>query len=441
MPTNKPSKDEIKYLNKEDKTKLMLEIENQYNEKIEDLLFRLYWEKKRGTPQIGIALEVNSDTILTWMKKFRIPRRSHIECQRIKKITDIENKFEEKIGRLLTRLYWDEGKSTTDIANMIGNIDSGTIRNIMIRREIPIRDRTEGIKKAYQEEELREKIRQIMIKEWEDNEKRRQQQSKIMREKWQDPQYRTQCLKKHQESVQSKEYKQKMSRITTQLWQDDEYREKVLQGIRETCQSEEFRQKMSKQMKCLWQDPKFREQQLKRMQEVMQSKEYKQKMREITTQLWQNGKYREKVLATRQSEDFRKDCSKRARRLWQDPEYVEKTLSAMGESPNNLETLVDSITPDNLRFVGDGSWWRWLPSLKQHKNPDFKITGEDKVIEIYGSHPWHRDDDPQELIDAFAEVGIECIVIWDYEVYDKLEDTLDKIANFIRQKDWQLSLL
>lgn len=112
-------------------------------------------------------------------------------------------------------------------------------------------------------------------------------------------------------------------------------------------------------------------------------------------------------------------------------EYARKHLEKMRlPGPNMLERRFASMFPE-LLYTGDGSFWRWLPSLKQHKNPDFILPGlhpdkpkkgVTKVIELFGDF-WHSKmftgkanfDHEQDLVDAFNDIGISCLVIWESE--------------------------
>ena len=107
--------------------------------------------------------------------------------------------------------------------------------------------------------------------------------------------------------------------------------------------------------------------------------------------------------------------------------------------PNLFEQRVGSLAPaKRLLYTGDGSWWRRLPKLGKHKNPDFIVPGPDpknpkkgvtKVVEAFGDF-WHSRmftgkapfEHEQELIDAFADIGIDCLVIWESEVRGKGSD-------------------
>ena len=367
MPTNKSSKDEIKYLNKEDKTKLMLEIENQYNEKIEDLLFRLYWEEEKSTIQIGRELPIARSTVQNWMKRLSISIRHQdaVNHQIAYLLQEIEEKFGEDIKDILFRLYWKEKKSFRDIGKELGTYPA-TVWKWMKKLSIPRRDQHFRYKKT----RLMQKI--------------------------------------------EKKFNEDIENLLNRLYWEKETNATEIDDILEIGEGTSIG----------W----------------MNKLDIPRRDNSQATILkWQDNDWRTRITNSFNSDKCRQLKRKAMKEKWDDDEYVEKILSAMGQSPNNLETFVDNITPDNLRFVGDGSCWRWLPSLGKHKNPDFKITGENKVIEVYGDY-WHKDDNPQKIIDAFAEIGIECIIIWEHEIYDDLENTLGRIARFIGQKDWQLSL-
>lgn len=115
---------------------------------------------------------------------------------------------------------------------------------------------------------------------------------------------------------------------------------------------------------------------------------------------------------------------------WQDSNFVEKTLRRLGARPTTPERELASLAPE-LRYTGNGSWWRMLPNGK-HKNPDFKVPHQNKVVEVYGDY-WHRNDDPQELINLYKQVGIDCLVIWEKEIKKTPEIVSEKIAQFISQ--------
>ena len=70
--------------------------------------------------------------------------------------------------------------------------------------------------------------------------------------------------------------------------------------------------------------------------------------------------------------------------------------------------------------------------MEGYKNPDFLVPGPDpdhprrgttKVVEAFGDY-WHGEsrtgkapfDHESELIAAYADIGIECLVLWESEV-------------------------
>lgn len=132
----------------------------------------------------------------------------------------------------------------------------------------------------------------------------------------------------------------------------------------------------------------------------------------------------------------------------QDPRIALKALKAAGGSggPNLLERRFASLNPE-LIYTGNGTFWRWLPLLGHHKNPDFVVPGPDpkkpkkavtKVIEVFGDF-WHSRmftgsanfEHEQHLIDAFADIGISCLVIWESEFKADPTTVRDRIAEFL----------
>jgi hypothetical protein len=99
--------------------------------------------------------------------------------------------------------------------------------------------------------------------------------------------------------------------------------------------------------------------------------------------------------------------------------------------PTLPERLVASFAPQ-LLYTGDRTYWRWLPKTGHHKNPDFILPGPyagkpkkgvTRVVEVFGDF-WHSRiftgkapfDHEQELVEAYAEIGISCLVLWESEI-------------------------
>ncbi|HED05687.1 MAG TPA: hypothetical protein ENI61_03275 [Ignavibacteria bacterium] len=116
---------------------------------------------------------------------------------------------------------------------------------------------------------------------------------------------------------------------------------------------------------------------------------------------------------------------------------------------NKLEQKVQDAS-DDLMYVGHGIFWKYLPALMGSKNPDFVIPGSDpehpfrnikKVVEALGIY-WHgsertglqRDEYESQLISAYSDIGISCLIIWEDEVKKSLS-ICDKIKLFIESPE------
>ncbi len=135
--------------------------------------------------------------------------------------------------------------------------------------------------------------------------------------------------------------------------------------------------------------------------------------------------------------EYRKAISKSRLESWQNPVYVARVRKgrkgAYKLSPNYLEQDFDQATSDELVFVGDSGLWYELKNGKS-KNPDFKVKDVDKIVELWGTY-WHRDQDPDEMIALYAEIGIECMVIWEHDWKEKRESILEQVNIFIGKEE------
>lgn len=75
-------------------------------------------------------------------------------------------------------------------------------------------------------------------------------------------------------------------------------------------------------------------------------------------------------------------------------------------------------------FTGNRSFWIVF-SDGRPKNPDFTDKFHKKVIEVYGNY-WHKDDDERNLIEKYAAVGWDCLVVWE----DDFSGVRDRIMEF-----------
>lgn len=121
---------------------------------------------------------------------------------------------------------------------------------------------------------------------------------------------------------------------------------------------------------------------------------------------------------------------------------------------NKFESRVASYS-DKLTFTGNGAYWRFLPSKKNfdgsiggYKNPDFVVCvsedsdhpyrGATKVVECFGRY-WHsqamtgmsKEDHERNTIEAYAEVGLDCLVIWESDILSDEQSVVDRVRVFL----------
>ncbi|KKN25557.1 hypothetical protein LCGC14_0883410 [marine sediment metagenome] len=116
-----------------------------------------------------------------------------------------------------------------------------------------------------------------------------------------------------------------------------------------------------------------------------------------------------------------------------------------GKSPTKPELLINALTPEYVRYTGNKAFWRRLPTLNKSSNPDFIIEPIKKTKQVIYFHGiyWHRAElynRGQDLIDAWKDIDYDCLIIWEDELKDSVDNCLDKIASFTGQPNWQLQL-
>lgn len=162
---------------------------------------------------------------------------------------------------------------------------------------------------------------------------------------------------------------------------------------------------------------------------------------------WQKPGYRENIQAkvrafwdcpkNRERQSIRITGTKRTaltkqklRDRWNDPNYAQKCLRArIMKKPTKLELFFDERTPSIVRYVGNGDWF--IRTNGHYHNPDFKISGQKKIIELWGNY-WHKGKNPTELIEEYKIVGWDCLIFWESEVYNKIDIVLKKVKQFIK---------
>jgi len=143
------------------------------------------------------------------------------------------------------------------------------------------------------------------------------------------------------------------------------------------------------------------------------------------------GKSHRELFGSEKAGVMRAVNSKKIKEKWKESGYREKVLKRLGQRPSKPEKVFDGFTPQVVRYVGNGQWWRTLSNGK-HKNPDFKVSGQNKVIEVFGGRDFfHTKGEAQDLIKKYKQIGIDCLIIWEDEIYNHPDLVLDKTIDFL----------
>jgi len=85
---------------------------------------------------------------------------------------------------------------------------------------------------------------------------------------------------------------------------------------------------------------------------------------------------------------------------------------------------LNTLFPDTYFFTGDFTYWI------AGKNPDFCRKGHSKkCVEMFGDY-WHKGEDPKHRIAHFKDHGWKCLVLWEHELYDSMDDVIRKLEEF-----------
>lgn len=127
------------------------------------------------------------------------------------------------------------------------------------------------------------------------------------------------------------------------------------------------------------------------------------------------------------SNQFRKECKKRAIFQWQNPEFIQKQMKSRVITPNKeeqrLNNLLQEILPNEYKYVGDWSF------TIEGKNPDFiNVNGQKKIIE-YNGYYWHKGENSKKRIGLFKKYGYDTLVIWSSELRN-LNKLKSKVLEF-----------
>lgn len=136
------------------------------------------------------------------------------------------------------------------------------------------------------------------------------------------------------------------------------------------------------------------------------------------------------LLGHKHSDETKEKIGKATSLLFKTEQYQKKWAEGVLNLPNKLEKFFDEITPKEVKYTGNGKFFLTLKDGKI-KNPDFVIEHSRKVIELFGDY-WHRNDNPQELIQQYNQIGFDCLIFWESEVLNDTQIVIDKVNNFIK---------
>jgi len=149
------------------------------------------------------------------------------------------------------------------------------------------------------------------------------------------------------------------------------------------------------------------------------SEKTKRIMSETKKRIWQDPKVRERYI-------------KGGLRRWQDLEFQRMMAIARYMKPNKLEQFFDAMTPECIKYVGDFK----LPIKTKigTRFPDFVIKEQNKIIELFGDF-YHKGENPKNKIREYKEVGFDCIIFWEHEVYNDTERVLKETLKFMKLEE------
>ena len=101
-----------------------------------------------------------------------------------------------------------------------------------------------------------------------------------------------------------------------------------------------------------------------------------------------------------------------------------------GREPTKLEKFVIKIDSKKIRYTGNGVFWLTFKNGKR-KNPDFKVNGVRKVIEVGDTQFWHTLDEIEKTVAEYKKIGYECLYLTDVHIYEEPEESKNRILKFI----------
>lgn len=145
------------------KTEAMIEVEKKIGEDLGRYLFSRYVQNNNSPEQISKDLSIHGTTIVHWLDKYQIPKRTKAESDHIAKERDksnflrnIEARIGENLHSYLQREYVEKERSANSIAKELGIGGHGNITNLIYSVSIEPRKQEQIDWKSQTDEQLLE---------------------------------------------------------------------------------------------------------------------------------------------------------------------------------------------------------------------------------------------------------------------------------------------
>ena len=97
------------------------------------------------------------------------------------------------------------------------------------------------------------------------------------------------------------------------------------------------------------------------------------------------------------------------------PEHLKALWSATYQEINKVESSAyRTLIQYGFKYVGDRKFWLTFKD-GTHKCPDFINLKAKTAVEVYGDY-WHKNDNPDDIIKKYNEIGWDCYVFWEHEI-------------------------
>ena len=127
-----------------------------------------------------------------------------------------------------------------------------------------------------------------------------------------------------------------------------------------------------------------------------------------------------------------------ASKLEQINRFKDAPLHQNRKVPNTLEQSIIDLNIPGLVFTGLGEKWVTFKNGK-HKNPDFYVEGTNKVVEVGDVYFWHTEQEIEETIKLYSEIGYECLYLTNKEIKESSEKSFLKLQKFVCNHDVKIS--